>query len=179
VNVIPADGNPHHVALTVDRDNAIKLYVDGSSTNSLTPEDQAEDLSNDRPLRIGKLATESVNSPFKGIIDELSIYNRALSQADIQSIVNAGADGKALPPTITTQPVTQSVAAGANVTFTVGATGATARLSEARFRSPAYRIRADAPVPPPHPASQAASVAASPPLCAPAHTPAQSAAPAA
>jgi len=34
---------------------------------------------------------------FYGLIDEPSVYNRALSQAEIQSIVNAGSAGKRVP----------------------------------------------------------------------------------
>lgn len=118
------NGAFHHVAMTVDRDstNGLVLYVDGTAVLTNDPTVEPGSLSSTNgPLRIGKHAT--VNAPFKGIIDELSIYSRALTQAEVQSVYNAGADGKALPPTITTQPESQTVAAGANVTFTVIATG--------------------------------------------------------
>lgn len=119
-----ADGNYHHVAMTIDRDNStsgLKLYVDGAEVLSQAATHPG-DLSNDGPLRIGEHAT--VFAPFKGIIDELSIYNRVLTPQEVQSIFAAGSDGKALPPAITTQPASQSAAVGANVTFSVVATGA-------------------------------------------------------
>ncbi|HEY5912406.1 MAG TPA: LamG-like jellyroll fold domain-containing protein, partial [Verrucomicrobiae bacterium] len=119
------DNSLHHIAMAVDRDSGFGLtfYIDGSPVQSYPATEFAGDLSSGSPLRIGKHATSWVNAPFKGVIDELSIYNRVLSQEEIQSIVNAGADGKALPPAITTQPASQNVVVGANVTFTVAATG--------------------------------------------------------
>ena len=65
------------------------------------------------------------------LIDELAIYNRALAAAEIQAIYNAGSAGKCpvgVAPLITTQPASQTVAAGSNVTFAVTAAG-TAPLS--------------------------------------------------
>src|SRR5439155_25449757 len=35
------------------------------------------------------------NNPFNGLIDEVSVYNGALSAAEIQSLFAAGSDGKA------------------------------------------------------------------------------------
>ena len=36
---------------------------------------------------------------FQGLIDEPAVYNRALSQGEIQAIVNAGSVGKRVPAT--------------------------------------------------------------------------------
>jgi Concanavalin A-like lectin/glucanases superfamily len=38
------------------------------------------------------------NYPFRGLIDELSVYNRALSPTEIQAIYGAGSAGKNPPP---------------------------------------------------------------------------------
>ncbi|HEY5914357.1 MAG TPA: LamG-like jellyroll fold domain-containing protein [Verrucomicrobiae bacterium] len=118
------NGIYHHVAMTVDRDftNGLMLYVDGVAVYTNNPTFEPGSLSTTNfPLRIGKHAT--VNAPFKGPIDELSIYYKALSQAEVQSIFNAGSDGKIWPPVITAQPQSQTVAAGASATFTVVASG--------------------------------------------------------
>ncbi|MCX6922367.1 MAG: immunoglobulin domain-containing protein, partial [Verrucomicrobia bacterium] len=67
----------------------------------------------------------------KTIVDELSIYNRALAAPEIQAIYNAGSAGKCPPgvaPSIIAQPTNQSVFAGSSATFTVNAAG-TAPLS--------------------------------------------------
>lgn len=56
---------------------------------------------------------------FSGLIDEFSIYSRALSPAEIQTIVNAGSAGKCLTiAPLQISPATANVAAGASQTFT-------------------------------------------------------------
>jgi len=80
------------------------------------------------PLAIGAVGGTFAAS-FYGAIDELSVYNRALSPVEIQSIYYASSEGKCpLPPTILTQPKGQTVRVGTNVAFNVVATG-TAPLS--------------------------------------------------
>ena len=69
--------------------------------------------------------------PYKGLLDEVSIYNRALAASEIAAIYVAGSGGKCLPqfpPTITSQPVGQTNYAGTTAIFSVAATG-TAPLS--------------------------------------------------
>ncbi|MGH7967210.1 MAG: LamG-like jellyroll fold domain-containing protein, partial [Limisphaerales bacterium] len=61
---------------------------------------------------------------FDGRIDELSIYDRAISGAELQGIYNAGSAGKCalrLPPSIVSQPEPVTVPIGADAVFTVGA----------------------------------------------------------
>ncbi len=61
------------------------------------------------------------------MIDELSVYNRALSTNETPAgIFNAGAIGKcfvATPPFIVTQPTNQTVAVNGNASFRVTASG--------------------------------------------------------
>jgi uncharacterized repeat protein (TIGR01451 family) len=85
------------------------------------------------PLYFGSRPASLGGGNFNGTIDEASLYNRALSAAEILGIYNAGTAGKCggsqpVAPTITTQPQSQTVIQGANATFTVVATG-TAPLS--------------------------------------------------
>ena len=79
-----------HLAATFDG-TTYRFYIDGvlhgSATGSLGPPNSA-------PLTIGNSGT--CNS-FGGLIDEPSIYNRALTQAEIQAIFTAGSTGKCLP----------------------------------------------------------------------------------
>ena len=60
-----------------------------------------------------------------GVLDELSLYNRALVSNEIAAIYTAGAAGKCTgtAPVITKQPTNQTAVAGVNATFTVIATG--------------------------------------------------------
>ncbi len=56
---------------------------------------------------------------FKGLIDEFSIYSRALSQTEIQSIFNAGSAGKCLPNSpLQISPTTANVLTNATRNFT-------------------------------------------------------------
>ena len=89
-NVVPEDVW-FHVAQTWDGSN-FRIYVNGvevalnnppSASGSITP--------NDGPLTI---SSRSGQHPFVGRIDEVEIFPRALSQAAIQAIVDAGVDGK-------------------------------------------------------------------------------------
>jgi hypothetical protein len=70
-------------------------------------------------------ASGTAGFPFDGWIDEVSLYSRALSQAEIQAIYNAGSAGKCVSsrPNITLQPQGQVGFLGGSVTFSVRATG--------------------------------------------------------
>jgi hypothetical protein len=59
------------------------------------------------------------------MMDEMSLYNRALSASEIQAIYNAGSSGKCLPasPAIITQPTNETVNLGDMAAFTVVASG--------------------------------------------------------
>jgi C1A family cysteine protease len=61
-----------------------------------------------------------------GLLDELSLYNRALSSNEIAAIYNAGSAGKCVTPTapvITSQPANQAVVMGGVASFSVTAGG--------------------------------------------------------
>ena len=64
---------------------------------------------------------------FNGLVDEVSLYNRALSATEIQAIYAAGSAGKCppspMPPSITMQPTNQTVYVGGTATFSVTAAG--------------------------------------------------------
>ncbi len=93
------DGVFHHVALSVQRNSANggRLYVDGQLVHTFDPTIAVGDLSNTEPLRIGNHPDLSLDCFFKGIIDETSIYNRALPAVEIQGIYNAASTGKCVP----------------------------------------------------------------------------------
>jgi len=113
-----------HVALTFDKTTGIgKIYRNGSAvlTNSLgtgfTPK-------TDTILLLGR-RMDGGNLYFKGIMDEATIYNRALYSNEIMAIYNAGTGGKCLPqvPLILQQPVNFTNLIGGNASFTVVAFG--------------------------------------------------------
>ena len=122
------DGQFHYVAVTVQRNSTTggKLYVDGQEVLTFDLTVAAGDLSNTEPLRIGVNANATFFSNFKGAMDEVSLYNRALTAAEVQSIYNAGSAGKCgvpVPPIITSQPASQAVSVGDTVAFSVTAAG--------------------------------------------------------
>ncbi|HZH33793.1 MAG TPA: LamG-like jellyroll fold domain-containing protein [Pyrinomonadaceae bacterium] len=81
-----------HVVGTYDG-ATIKIYVNGVLENSQAASIGAM-TTNNLPVRIG---ANNVNG-YLGKIDEPSIYNRALTDAEIQAIFNAGSAGKCLAP---------------------------------------------------------------------------------
>ncbi|MEJ0089922.1 MAG: LamG-like jellyroll fold domain-containing protein [Limisphaerales bacterium] len=124
------DGLLHHIAMTLSRNstNGGNLYVDGVAVFTFDATALNGSLVNDQPLRIGNHASAEVNSFFKGIIDEVSIYNRALASNEISAIYNAGSAGKCTAittasPIIYSQPTDQAALTNSTATFTVIAGG--------------------------------------------------------
>jgi subtilisin-like proprotein convertase family protein len=119
-----ATGVWYHVA-GVRGSNFIQLYVNGASIGQATV-NFAQDYGN-YPLYFGTSGESYWDHKLAGLLDEVSLYNRALSASEIAAIYNAGAAGKCKPssaPSITTQPQSQTVAVGGNVGFSVVASGA-------------------------------------------------------
>lgn len=88
-NLTVTDTNWHHVAVT-KFGNQVVFYVDGvSETQTYTTT-----FSFTTSAAIGARGDNNVLNAFYGAIDEVSIYNRALSASEIQSIYNSGIAGK-------------------------------------------------------------------------------------
>src|SRR5215831_3283203 len=79
-----------HLACTYDRKN-LRLYVNGIEVASTAATQSIPTSSQD--LGIG-MVPGFTDRDFDGLIDEVEILNRALSQAEIAAIVNAGSAGK-------------------------------------------------------------------------------------
>jgi subtilisin-like proprotein convertase family protein len=89
-----AAGTWHHVAFTYDNANSREtLYVDGAlAASSLASGTMIYD---NHPFQIGADIENGAESFFlSGLIDEVSLYNRALSPAEVQAIYDAGSLGK-------------------------------------------------------------------------------------
>jgi hypothetical protein len=115
------DTNFHHFAATKSGSN-VCFFIDGiGEPATILP--GTFHYSTDAGIG----ATGDGYEPFEGKIDELSVYDRALSSAEIQAIYNAGSEGKCLSltsPYIYLQPTNVTVFAGNTATFTVIATAA-------------------------------------------------------
>jgi hypothetical protein len=120
-------GTWYHVAYTVDGGASQQaLYVDGVQVAigafTLGPGYDTQ------ALVLGRGNEDQPNYFLQGLIDEASIYNRALAPAEIASIYNAGPAGKApvAAPVVTgVSPGSGPVAGGDTVTVTGGFTNAT------------------------------------------------------
>ena len=79
------DGKWHHVAGTYDR-NSIRAYVDGESEGEAAFNNVPD--TNEEPLVIGAIAP--TKNFFTGAIDEVGLFNAALTQDDIQTVMEEG-----------------------------------------------------------------------------------------
>lgn len=97
------DGMWHHVAVTYRRTSGATLFVDGARIyrDATLP----GSLSNTAPLRLGRVAAQA---PFRGDLDEVAIYRRALPAAAIARHHAEGtrAEGTTPAPTLSAPPAT-------------------------------------------------------------------------
>ncbi len=98
-----------HVALTFSKSNGLAtLYRDGvtvgqTNLGAFTPQTKA-------PLFLAFRPGLPAARTYAGGIDELTIYDRALTSAELQAIVSAGSEGKCLPgPSLCVPPPPQLV----------------------------------------------------------------------
>jgi hypothetical protein len=115
------DLNYHHVGVTKSG-SVVSFYIDGilSGTFGYNPSFSFTSIAaiGARPDNLGNC--------FYGRIDELSIYSRALSTAEMMSIYNAGVAGKCIAPSaplIVSQPQNQTSQVGGTASFNVLAAG--------------------------------------------------------
>jgi hypothetical protein len=78
----------YHIAGTYDG-NTMKLYMNGTMVNSVSIKGEVA------PTEGGLVF--SGEEALDGLLDEMTLYNRALSQPEIQAIYQAGAAGKCRP----------------------------------------------------------------------------------
>lgn len=86
----------HHLAVTMDRDatDGGHIYVDGVSVWTFQPTSLSGSLSNAEPFRIGVHPQTGFNGWYKGVIDEVTVYRRALTSTEITALYSAGSAGK-------------------------------------------------------------------------------------
>jgi len=87
---VVADENWHHAAVTYDM-KQILVYLDGKSftTVSIGVAGGIDPLQNEASVTIG-VTNVNGGEPAQGTIDEVAIFNSALSEADIKSIMQNG-----------------------------------------------------------------------------------------
>jgi hypothetical protein len=119
------DGNWHHVAVTIDRGSTTggNLYVNGQLIFTFDPTTRPGSTVNGANLRLG---VRTVGSPqtfenFQGAIDEVQLFDRELSQVEVQAVYNAGRVGKCKTP-LATRTATPTATPTASPTRTATAT---------------------------------------------------------
>jgi hypothetical protein len=77
----------HHLFVTYDgssKAKGVKLYVDGKKADVDVTHDTLKDtIKADKPVLIGR---RNPSGPFKGMIDEVRLYNRELSAAEVEQL---------------------------------------------------------------------------------------------
>lgn len=90
----PNVGEWHHVAATSDG-TTTRIYVDGAERASAPVAPNYVPTSDS--IRIG--SDTCCGNYFHGLVDEATVYDRALSATEIQAVFNAGSAGKCFAPT--------------------------------------------------------------------------------
>jgi hypothetical protein len=98
----------------VGRTNGTDLYVNGVLTDT-SP--------NSMPLPRRKIGASTSTDYLKGDLDEISLYNTALSASAIANLYAAGEYGTTTPPLVTVQPTSTTAAVGTKVTFSAAIGG--------------------------------------------------------
>lgn len=95
-NAFIADGNWHHIAVSVNRTSGpftITWYLDGINLSPNPAAPPAGPLTSNVPLRLGVRST-SLSGYWNGTLDELELFNRALTDGEVFAIYAAGRNGK-------------------------------------------------------------------------------------
>jgi PGF-CTERM protein/uncharacterized repeat protein (TIGR01451 family) len=113
----------YHVAFVYSyTDKTIILYLNGMNDGMRTLPTDLPDT--DTPVQIGRVGGSYGNvNLFKGLIDEIKIYNRALSAEEIKSNYEQGPTALSLTKTVSPQSIKQGQTT--TITLTVKNTGST------------------------------------------------------
>ena len=116
-----------HLAATYDG-ASLRLYVNGSLAQSIGVSGSL--ITSTGPLRLGGNAVWG--EYFSGLIDEVRVHNRALTQAEIQTEMNTaigGVSGDTTPPTVTmTSPAAGSLTGTVKITANAADAGGLASV---------------------------------------------------
>ena len=108
-----SDGKWHHLFTVVDRTAQTQtLYVDGISVASSSIATVTGSVDNANQIRIGTNSGGTGSSFFNGMIDDVRVYDRALSPAEVQALYNSVA-GTCTNPAKPAGTVIYNVNAGA------------------------------------------------------------------
>jgi hypothetical protein len=131
------DGEFHHVAATWDT-SVITLYVDGTVVGTAPSQGGTLNRAAATPFRLGSQGGAGSQFRFDGLIDEPSVWSRALSAAEITEIVNRSSAGKCdfvpVERAKLTAPTTQANDKYGSSVAVNGTTGVVGAPYSSRFR---------------------------------------------
>lgn len=81
------DNNWYHVAMTFEADGELRMYVDGGMPEASVSVSGSL-VSKSADVTVGVASHLPEKDSFDGLMDEVRVYNRALSAADIQELVD-------------------------------------------------------------------------------------------
>ncbi|HEX6188418.1 MAG TPA: protein kinase [Pyrinomonadaceae bacterium] len=91
---VPPIGEWTHIAMTYDGKTVV-LYANGEIIGQVFYSGNI--VGTDEPFNIGGRADDQGTGKFNGLIDEVQVFNRALSADEIRMIFEAGSDGQCRP----------------------------------------------------------------------------------
>ncbi len=104
------DGQWHHVVATYNGNSSasgVELYVDGNlETKTVINDSLSSTILNDKPLRLG--TWEYLSYYWHGIIDEVAIYNKAMTLEEAQEHYQKGQQGLGYLDNLNGQPITDA-----------------------------------------------------------------------
>ena len=91
------DGKWHHVLFVADRSDTTRIYIDGE-LDAESGETEGTDITTESRMYIGASVRigEATRRYFEGLIDEVGIYDRALTEDEVER--NFNANGLAVSP---------------------------------------------------------------------------------
>jgi hypothetical protein len=118
----PLDGTWHHVVWT-ETNGQGRLYIDGVRDSA--DYTYTRGIMTLSQTTLGGILRMAAGSFAAGSLDDVAVWNRRLTQAEIESVRTNGVPGpiSAIPPAITQSPQSLSVLTKSKVTFTFTATG--------------------------------------------------------
>jgi hypothetical protein len=134
------DGNWHHIAVTFDRSDLARIYIDGqwvdSSTIAPDPGKPIGSVDTDdltMSINFGQDGTGQYGSTLDALMDDVGIWRRLITSQEVAAIYNAGLNSNdlsmaivgapAIPPTFTTEPQDVSGFQGDVISFNSQASG--------------------------------------------------------
>jgi hypothetical protein len=133
-----------HLAMTYDG-TTVRMYIDGVLINSAT----GAHVSNNNPLLFGRWTPAS--EYWDGVVDEVRIYNRMLSQAEVQTDmttpIGGGPANQAPTATLTAPANGAAYTAPASITMTATASDADGSVARVDFYNGTTLLGSDSTAP--------------------------------